>query len=178
MKVKNTIAWTSLFGFIAAAAFSVSGSMAAPDDGAEPSLKLEAKAFLFEREGEKGLRIIADLINPSGDPKTVITDFHSPSVLSDAHGIQIGFNLSHRYKSDRYTYHESIYPYAPLTLRAGEATRLGATVTSDSIADLSPGDSIRVSYFIHEHWSERFDLWPGWVHTEVEVIDSATVVSE
>lgn len=175
----STVGFSAVVSSLVLALSACSRAATEPAPAAAGELRIEPDrhyALLVDMDGEKALRVNVRLINEDDREHRVLTKNLPYGSTEDARGIIVNFSVTHGRSGDDYRFVESIYPYAPVTLRPGEAVELFQTFSNSIIDELESGDNILVMYRIGKNWGQRFGLWHGHLMTEMEVVDAESVM--
>ena len=112
---------------------------------------------------DKNLQIKCVLLNTSSDNITVLTDHLSTDFLKDSKKYVIWVDsMTEQYQG--YNIVESIYKFAPVTLKPKEGTFINHIVKRTT-KRINKDTIFIVRYEIREEFGKRFDLWHGAIES-------------
>ena len=124
-----------------------------------------ANVYSTYRVKDKSLQIIFVLLNKSNDNITVLTDHLNTEYLKDSNTYVIGVgSMTVKYKG--YSIIESLYNYAPVTLRPKEGTGVNH-IMKTTFKDIDQSSEFKVKYEIREEFGKRFNVWSGSVESSL-----------
>ncbi len=107
------------------------------------------------------IRIV--LLNTSSDNITVLTDHLNTQFLKDSNKYVIGVgSMTAKYQG--YNIIESLYKFAPVTLKPNEGTFVNHLV-KETFQDINKNTDFIVKYEIREKFGKRFNVWYGAVES-------------
>ena len=112
---------------------------------------------------DKFLQIKCILLNTGSNNITILTDHLNTDFLKDSNKYVIGMNnITVQYQG--YNIVESLYKYAPVTLKPKEGTFVNHIVKRTS-KRINKDTIFIVRYEIREEFGKRFNLWHGAVES-------------
>jgi hypothetical protein len=112
---------------------------------------------------DKILQIKIVLLNTSSDNITVLTDHLNTQFLKDSNKYVIGVgSMTAKYQG--YNIIESLYKFAPVTLKPKEGTFVNHLVKK-TFKDINKNTDFIVKYEIREKFGKRFNVWYGAVES-------------
>ena len=112
---------------------------------------------------DKILQIKIVLVNTGSDNITVLTGGLNTQYLKDSNEYVLGKgSMTAKYKG--YTIIESLYKFAPVTLKPKEGTFVNHLVKK-TFKDINISTEFKVKYEIREKFGKRFNVWSGAVES-------------
>jgi len=142
-------------------------------DSSNNSLSIEPISATYRyRDTGDFFKIVFAIVNSGDAEVTVITEHLDCSFIGNDRDPNLlrcvlSFDAEIKYKK-KHLIVPSIYKYAPVTLRPGEATMViyyqdySKSLNSKGMSETSlKADNIAVSYKVSSFWAKRFGLWHG-----------------
>jgi hypothetical protein len=137
------------------------------------SLSIEpVKALYRQRDTGDFFKIVFAIVNSGKEEVTVVTEHLDCGFLGidkDSNSLRcvLSFDAEIKYKNE-YLIVPSIYKYAPITLKSGEAALVNyysdysKVLNAKGIGEKNlEADNIVITYKVSPFWAKRFNLWHG-----------------
>ncbi len=132
------------------------------EEPADSGLSL-ANVYSTYRPNDKILQIRFLLLNTSSENITVLTDHLNTQYLKDSNKYVIGAgSMTAKYQG--YNIVQSLYKFAPVTLKPKEATGVNHLIKR-TFKDINKNTDFIVRYEIREKFGKRFNVWHGIVES-------------